>query len=180
MRGSERAATHRDHKHLKTAAPAPHFPQHLTQRLALRTHLVTACGINRKFHPDDSGGESCLNERGSVCRKGALLWEAGSAGGHPSPPNPPQAAGTPSSTSWPPASVCEPIKKRPLFSVWKLLQGKFAAPSWLLTRVLIRGLSRLWLERQCHLEEQLEAAVRRRIILMNTFPFNCMGISRSH
>ena len=70
LRGSEQAATHRDHKHLKTAAPAPHFPQHLTQRLALRTHLVTACGINRKFHPDDSGGESCLNEPGQCAERG--------------------------------------------------------------------------------------------------------------
>ena len=107
-------------------------------------------------------------QKGGIVMGGRQCWRP------PFSPTPHQAAGTPSSTSWAPASVCEPIKKRPLFSVWKLLQGKFAAPSWLLTRVLIRGLSRLWLERQCHLEEQLEAAVRRRIILMNTFPFNCM------
>ena len=110
-------------------------------------------------------------QKGGIVMGGRQCWRP------PFSPNPPQAAGTPSSTSWPPASVCEPIKKRPLFSVWKLLQGKFAAPSWLLTRVLIRGLSRLWLERQCHLEEQLEAAVRRRIILMNTFPFNCISVT---
>ena len=169
-------ATHGDHKHLETTALSLHFPWHLTQRPAFRTHLVTVCGINKKFHTEDRG-ESPVYISQFVCRKGSLLWEAGLEA---SPAPPTCWSSTPNYTSWPPTSVCERIKKHPLFSVWKLLRGKFAAQSWLLTRVLIRGLSRLWLERQCHLEEQLEAAVRRRIILMNTFPFNCMGISRSH
>lgn len=46
--GSWLGATHQDHKHLQSAAPPPYFPQLLTQSV-LRTHLVTACGINKSF-----------------------------------------------------------------------------------------------------------------------------------
>lgn len=166
-------ATHQDHKHLETTAWSPHLaPAPDLAGPVLRTHLVTACSTRRKASLTRQGERTAPNElkcaeRSHCCPRQswrpALLLPS-----------------TPNSTSWPPTSVCEPIKKHPLSSVWKLLRGKFAAQSWLLTSALIGGLSRLWLQGQCHLEEQLEAAVRRRIILMNTFPFNCMGISRSH
>lgn len=70
-----------------------------------------------------------------------VIVAGGKAGGkpfsHPQGPAPPI---TPAGLQL----LCEPIKKHPLSGVWKLLRGKFAAQSWLLTRVLTRGLGRLW------------------------------------
>lgn len=88
-RDRELGATHGDHKHLETTAPSSHFPQHPAQPPALRTHRVTACGINKKFHTEDRGealsksarwwGERghCCGRQG--CRQALLPPPAGAA-----------------------------------------------------------------------------------------------------
>lgn len=131
-------------KTIKTLRVQPRLPisQSTLLSLVLRTHLATACGRNKSFTYMMWVG------RGGRCRGSPLqmsryaeraIVSGGRAGGKPFYPQGPAPPITPAGLNF----CVSPIKKHPLSSVWKPLQGKFAAQSWLLTRVLIRGFSRL-------------------------------------